>query len=358
MAKEKDLSSIREKIDFLDEKILSLLNERADLAINAGKAKEDSIKYRPDREASIHNKLKDLNKGPLNDEQVFSIYNEIISSCRSKESDLKIAYLGPEGTYSESALEDKFGKSVIKNPEPTIKSVFEDVQNKVCDFGIVPIENSTEGSINLTLDCLIEFGLTICGEIEMSIHHNLIGYNKPLPKEGFEIHAHEQTLAQCKGWLDSYCPGVKLIPVSSNSQAALNASKSEGVLAIAGSKAADKYGLEILDNNIEDHSSNTTRFITIGNIEPVSTGNDKTSLVITTKNEEGALYSVLLPFKNLSLNLTHITYRPSKKDKWQYSFFLDLEGHKNDKSVKELLTQLNKLSVGVQVLGSYPKAIN
>ena len=357
MSKEKDLNSIRDNIDSLDERILSLLNERANLAIEAGQAKEESIKYKPAREATIYNKLKKINKGPLSNNQIISIYNEIISACRSTESDLRVAYLGPEGTYSQSALQNKFGSSVDTKPESTIRSVFEEVKQGLCDFGIVPIENSTEGSVNLTLDCLMDFDLTICGEIEMRIEHNLIGYNKPMPKEGIEIHAHEQSLAQCKDWLSSYCPQAKLVPVSSNSQAAMNASSNDGVLAIGGKEAAEKYNLDILDSNIEDSSSNTTRFIVIGKSNSSQTGNDKTSIVVTTKNEEGALYAVLLPFNELSLNLSHLTYRPSKKDKWHYSFFLDFEGHKDQEDVQQLFKQLDILNAEVKILGSFPKAI-
>ena len=357
MSKEKDLNSVRDKIDSLDERILSLLNKRADLAIKAGKAKEESIKYKPAREATILNKLKQINKGPLSNNQIISIYNEIISACRSTESNLKVAYLGPEGTYSESALQNKFGSSVETAPEPSIKSVFEEVKKGLCDFGIVPIENSSEGSVNLTLDCLMDFDLTICGEIEMRIQHNLIGYNKPMPKEGIEIHAHEQSLAQCKEWLSSYCPQAKLVPVTSNSQAAINASKTTGVLAIGGKETALKYDLDVLDSNIEDSSSNTTRFIVIGKSQSSKTGSDKTSIVVTTKNEKGALYSVLLPFNELCLNLTHITYRPSKKDNWNYSFFLDFEGHEDEDDVQKLFKQLNNLNAEVKVLGSFPKAI-
>ena len=357
MSKEKDLNSIRDNIDSLDQRILSLLNERANLAIEAGQAKEESIKYKPAREATIFNKLKKINKGPLSNNQIISIYNEIISACRSTESDLRVAYLGPEGTYSQSALQNKFGSSVDTKPEPTIRSVFEEVKQGLCDFGIVPIENSTEGSVNLTLDCLMDFDLTICGEIEMRIEHNLIGYNKPMPKEGIEIHAHEQSLAQCKDWLSSYCPQAKLVPVSSNSQAAMNASSNDGVLAIGGKEAAEKYNLDILDSNIEDSSSNTTRFIVIGKSNSSQTSNDKTSIVVTTKNEEGALYAVLLPFNELSLNLSHLTYRPSKKDKWHYSFFLDFEGHKDQEDVQQLFKQLDILNAEVKILGSFPKAI-
>lgn len=198
MSKEDELSKVRKVIDSIDDQILSLVNERAELAISAGKAKSGSDIYKPSRESFILNRLTDLNNGPLNKEQIINIFNEIISSCRSTESTFTVSYLGPEGTYSESALEGQFGRSVDKLPEENIKKIFESVSSSISDFGIVPIENSTEGSVNLTLDCLAEFDLKICGEIELQINHNLLGYNKPLPKEGFEIHAHEQTLGQCR----------------------------------------------------------------------------------------------------------------------------------------------------------------
>ena len=218
MSKKDDLSKIRDEIDSIDNQILSLLNNRAKLAIQAGKAKQGTSKYKPARESSILERLIDLNKGPLEADQVKNVFSEIISSCRSTESTFTISYLGPEGTFSESALQGQFGKSVEKIPQETIRSIFESLDNGSSDFGIVPIENSTEGSVNLTLDLLSEFDLKICGEIEMEIHHNLLGHNKPLPREGFEIHAHEQTLGQCRAWLESYCPGVKLVSVNSNAK--------------------------------------------------------------------------------------------------------------------------------------------
>ena len=357
MSNSDDLSKIRDEIDSIDNQILSLLNNRAKLAIQAGEAKHDTSKYKPARESSILERLIALNKGPLEAEQVKNVFSEIISSCRSTESTFTISYLGPEGTFSESALQGQFGKSVEKIPQETIRSIFESLDNGSSDFGIVPIENSTEGSVNATLDCLNEFDLKICGEIEMEIHQNLLGHNRPLPKEGFEIHAHEQTLGQCRTWLESYCPGVKLVSVNSNAQAASNVTEDNSVIAIAGDLAAKKYGLDILSKNIEDYSSNTTRFLTIGNIESGQTNSDKTSIMATTKNEEGALYSLLEPFNQLKVNLSHLTYRPSKVDKWQYAFFLDFEGHKDDVRVKNLLSSLTDKEIEVKILGSYPKSL-
>tara|TARA_B100001750_G_scaffold128331_1_gene101915 strand:- start:153 stop:1229 length:1077 start_codon:yes stop_codon:yes gene_type:complete len=357
MSKKEELKRIREKIDELDTELLNLINQRASLAIEAGETKKKEVIYKPEREADILRKLKKTNSGPLNEQQISNIFKEIISSCRAQEDELDVAFLGPEGTYSESAVKKNFGSSVSKSATETIEEVFKDVAEGKSDYGIVPIENSTEGPINQTLDCLADFNLNICGEVEMLIHHSLMGLNQAFPKEGFEIHAHEQTLAQCKNWLDAHCPDVKRVPVSSNAQAAKNAKDNSGILAIAGSLASEKYGLEIIRRNIEDYSENTTRFIVIGFQEVSSTGEDKTSLLVTTKNESGALYNLLKPIQKNGLNLTHITYRPSKIDKWHYSFFFDFEGHKDDKKVKSLLDELSATNSEIKLLGSYPNSV-
>ena len=358
MSKKKELDSIRKKIDELDAELLQMLNQRSSLAIQAGENKKEEVIYKPEREAYILRQLKKINTGPLSDKQIVNIFKEIISSCRAQEKEIDIAFLGPEGTYSDSAVKENFGSSINKTASDTIEEVFKAVSERKSDYGIVPIQNSSEGPINVTLDCLSDFNLNICGEIEMLIHHSLMGLNQALPKKGFEIHAHEQTLAQCKNWLDAYCPDVNRVSVSSNAQAAKNAKKNSEIFAIAGALAAGKYGLEIIKRNIEDYSNNTTRFISIGLQEVASTGKDKTSLLVTTKNESGALYNLLKPIQKNGLNLTHITYRPSKVDKWNYSFFFDFEGHKDDKKVKSLLEELNSTDAEIKLLGSYPKAEN
>ena len=358
MSKKKELDSIRKKIDELDAELLQMLNQRSSLAIEAGENKKEELIYKPEREAYILRQLKKINTGPLSDQQIVNIFKEIISSCRAQEKEIDIAFLGPEGTYSDSAVKENFGSSINKTASDTIEEVFKAVSERKSDYGIVPIQNSSEGPINVTLDCLSDFNLNICGEIEMLIHHSLMGLNQALPKKGFEIHAHEQTLAQCKNWLDAYCPDVNRVSVSSNAQAAKNAKKNSEIFAIAGALAAGKYGLEIIKRNIEDYSNNTTRFISIGLQEVASTGKDKTSLLVTTKNESGALYNLLKPIQKNGLNLTHITYRPSKVDKWNYSFFFDFEGHKDDKKVKSLLEELNSTDAEIKLLGSYPKAEN
>ena len=358
MSKKKELDSIRKKIDELDAELLQMLNQRSSLAIEAGENKKEELIYKPEREAYILRQLKKINTGPLSYQQIVNIFKEIISSCRAQEKEIDIAFLGPEGTYSDSAVKENFGSSINKTATDTIEEVFKAVSERKSDYGIVPIQNSSEGPINVTLDCLSDFNLNICGEIEMLIHHSLMGLNQALPKKGFEIHAHEQTLAQCKNWLDAYCPEVNRVSVSSNAQAAKNAKKNSEIFAIAGALAAGKYGLEIIKRNIEDYSNNTTRFISIGLQEVASTGKDKTSLLVTTKNESGALYNLLKPIQKNGLNLTHITYRPSKVDKWNYSFFFDFEGHKDDKKVKSLLEELNSTDAEIKLLGSYPKAEN
>ena len=276
----------------------------------------------------------------------------------SHKTKLGIAFLGPKGTYSEDAVKKKYGNSIKKNPTTTIQEVFRAVVNNDSNYGIVPIENSTEGPINTTLDCLGTHDILVCGEIEVAIHHNLMGLNKTLPNNDFVIHAHEQSFSQCKSWLDDYCPNAKRVTVISNAQAALNAQKDNKILAIAGKLAANKYGLEIIRTNIEDYSGNTTRFVCVGYEDMDMTGKDKTSIIITTKNVSGALYDVLRPIKENNLNLTHITYRPSKINKWNYSFFLDFEGHKEDLKVKSLLKQLNKIGLELKFLGSYPKGVS
>jgi len=359
MSKEKELISIKKLIEEIDENLLSLLNKRLEYSINISEIKgEKEFVYRPETEVKIFNKLLSLNQGPLKEKQVNSIFREIIATCRPNQESTQVSFLGPEGTFSEAAVKENFGNEINTKPTESIEGVFRDVSEGKDSYGIVPIENSTEGSVNITLDCLSSFDLKICGEIEMSIHHSLMGSDRALPRDNFEIHAHEQTLAQCRKWLDAYCPKVKRVSVSSNAVAAKNAASKANILAIAGSLAAEQYGLEIIRSNIEDYSNNTTRFIILGHQEAEISGKDKTSLVITTKNEPGALYKVLKPINKNELNLTHIAYRPSKNDKWNYSFFLDLDRHLQDKKMVKLLKELSKIQVNIKILGSYPRAVN
>ena len=245
MSNKDELEKIRSQIDTIDESILELVNQRSLLAKETANLKKSTDIYKPEREAKIIRNLISLNEGPLLKEQVISIFNEIISSCRSLEKELKVSYLGPEGTFSEEAVKEVFGSSVTKSSAITIEEAISAVSEGNSNYAIVPIENSTEGPVNITLDCLYASDLKICGEIEMSIQHNLLAKDLALPKTDLEIHAHEQTLSQCKNWLDDYCPNIKRVAVSSNAQAAKNAKENSGILAIAGSLASEKYGLEI-----------------------------------------------------------------------------------------------------------------
>ena len=334
-------------------------------------------------QALVERKLEkeNLNKNSLGREK----FIEKVWEWKNEYGDIiinQLKKLGCSCDWSRNAftMDENLSKSVIKvfvdlhkkkliykaeklvNWDTVLKTAISDLEvdqremNSKIYYIRYPIENSSEGQVNETLDCLSNYNLNICGEIEMVIHHSLMGLNRSLPREGFEIHAHEQTFAQCKHWLDSYCPNVKRVAVASNSQAAKNSKKEPKILAIAGSLAADRYGLEIIKENIEDYSDNTTRFITIGLQDVSVSGKDKTSIIVTTKNESGALYRILKPINDNGINLTHITYRPSRVDKWNYSFFLDLEGHKDEKNVKSLLEQLKQASLEIKVLGSYPKA--
>ena len=357
MINKDELEKVRSQIDAIDSSILELVNQRSLLAKETANLKKSNDIYKPEREAKIIRNLISLNEGPLAEKQIISIFNEIISSCRQLEKEIKVSYLGPEGTFSEEAVKEVFGSSVTKSSTVTIEEAISDVSKGNSNYAIVPIENSTEGPINITLDCLYASDLKICGEVEMSIQHNLLAKDLALPKTGLEIHAHEQTLSQCKKWLDDYCPNIKRVAVSSNAQAAINSSESDSVIAIAGSRAIEKYNLKLIAEKIQDSKNNTTRFITVSKHDVESSGSDKTSIFITTKNEPGALFNALKPFHEKKINLTHITYRPLKKDNWNYFFFFDFEGHRDDEKVQSLFDQLKNLELDLKVLGSYPKAI-
>ncbi|MFL2698226.1 MAG: prephenate dehydratase [Gammaproteobacteria bacterium] len=357
MTKEKELEKIRDQIDLIDSAILELVNKRSQLAKETASLKPPSDIYKPERESTLIRDIVSQNKGPLNDKHLISIFREIISSCRQIEQELKVSYLGPEGTFSEEAVRGIFGSSVEMNSTMTIEEAIKDVSEDRSDFAIVPVENSSEGPINITLDCLYESDLKICGEIEIGIKHNLLSKNLAFPKKGLEIHAHEQTLSQCKKWLDDYCPKIKRVSVSSNAQAAINASESDSIIAIAGTLAKEKYGLNILKEGIQDSETNTTRFITVSRKDVQPSGQDKTSIFVTTKNEPGALFKVLKPFDEKEINLTHITYRPLKVDNWNYFFFFDFEGHREEEKIQSLIQEISSLDVEIKLLGSYPKSI-
>ncbi|VAW77161.1 Chorismate mutase I / Prephenate dehydratase [hydrothermal vent metagenome] len=352
------LEQLRERIDALDEQLQSLLNERADCAQQVAEAKRDgdadTVFYRPEREAEVLRRVRERNQGPLSDDEIARLFREVMSACLALEQPMTIAYLGPEGTFTQAAALKHFGHSVQLKALSAIDEIFREVEAGSASFGVVPVENSTEGTINHTLDMFIRSPLKICGDVELRIHHQLLGNVDDIKKIG-ALHAHQQSLAQCREWLDANLPGVERIAVSSNAEAARQASESKSIAAIASDAAAETYGLKTFAANIEDDPNNTTRFLVIGDQQVGPSGNDKTSLMATVHNESGALYSLLEPVSRHGVSMTKIESRPSRQSKWDYVFFVDVDGHCDDKNVAAALSELRSRTAMLKVLGSYPK---
>ena len=355
---EPTLDQLRERIDALDEQIQSLLNERASCAQQVAEAKReanaDAVFYRPEREAEVLRRVRERNKGPLSDDEIARLFREVMSACLALEQPLTVAYLGPEGTYTQAAALKHFGHSVQLKSLSAIDEIFREVEAGSANFGVVPVENSSEGAINHTLDMFIRSTLKICGDVELRIHHQLLGNGGSIDVVS-SVHAHQQALAQCREWLDANLPGVKRVAVSSNAEAARQASEDKCVAAIASDAAAETYGLSTLAANIEDDPNNTTRFLVVGDKPVDPSGNDKTSLMVTVHNKAGALYSLLEPVSRHGVSMTRIESRPSRVSKWDYVFFVDVDGHRNDENVAAALTELESRASMLKVLGSYPK---
>jgi len=358
-----DLAEIRKRINEVDEQIQDLINERARFAQQVGVAKGNRTSavdyYRPEREAEILRNIVERNEGPLRDEEMLRLFREIMSACLAQQEPLKIGFLGPEGTFTQTAVFKHFGHSVRALPFHTIDEVFQEVESGVADFGVVPIENSTEGSVNNTLDMFLTSPLKISGEIELRIEQHLLGRVTGL--ENIErICAHEQSLAQCRGWLREYLPHVELIGMSSNAAGARRARDEAGTAAIGPDVAADVYDLKILVNSIEDRSDNSTRFLVVGRELLAPSGSDKTTLLISTSDTAGGagvLHKLLLPLADHKVVMTFIESRPSRRMNWDYVFFIDIEGHANEQPVSDALAVLEKESSLFRVLGAYPKAV-
>ncbi|MDF1820560.1 MAG: prephenate dehydratase [Alcanivoracaceae bacterium] len=355
------LESLREQIDKLDSDLQALINERARLAQAVAKVKqrdgEDPVFYRPEREAQILRRVKDRNDGPLDGETVARLFREVMSACLALEQLTRVAFLGPEGTFTHQAVLKHFGHSVEAVPLGAIDEVFREVEAGAVPYGIVPVENSTEGIVNHTLDTFMDSSLKICGEVELRIHHHLmIGPHTQRDKIS-RVYSHQQTLAQCRKWLDSHMPGVERVAVASNAQAARRLKDEWNAAAIAGEMAAELYQLEVMQNNIEDRPDNTTRFIIIGRQDTPPSGNDKTSILVSGKNRPGLLYHVLEPFQRHGLNLTRLESRPSRTRNWNYVFFIDFEGHREQEQVQTVLRELDEDGLDIRFLGSYPRAV-
>jgi chorismate mutase / prephenate dehydratase len=356
------LEQVRRRIDKVDEQIQRLISERARLAQQVGVSKTRGGRtvdfYRPEREAQVLRMARERNRGPLRDEEVLRLFREIMSACLAQQEPLKVAFLGPEGTFTQSALLMHFGHSVRALPLSSIDEVFHEVEAGSADFGVVPIENSTEGTVNHTLDRFLTSPLKICGEAELRIRHHLMGTMGALARV-LRVCSHPQSLAQCRQWLDEHLPGIEQVAVSSNAEGARRARDEQGSAAIAGETAAEVYGLKVLAAEIEDRADNTTRFLVLGRKLFAPSGADRTTLLVSVGHTDapGALHRLLEPLARHRVSLTRIESRPSRRRKWDYVFFMDLEGHAQEPHVARALGALRQRASLFRVLGSYPRAV-
>ncbi|MCC6134199.1 MAG: prephenate dehydratase [Candidatus Contendobacter sp.] len=354
------LQALRERIDTLDRQLQILISERAQCAQQVGAIKQAAGAtgnfYRPEREAQVLRRVIEANQGPLSSEEMARLFREIMSACLALEEPLKIAFLGPEGTFTQAAALKHFGKSIRSIPLRAIDEVFREVEAGSADYGVVPVENSTEGVVNHTLDMFLQSPLRICGEVQMRINHHLITRVNELTAIR-RIYSHRQSLAQCREWLDANLPRIEQIEVSSNGEAALRVRDEVDAAAIAGQGAADIYQLPTLVRNIEDEPNNTTRFLIIGAQPITPSGDDKTALLVASLNRPGALFNLLEPLARNNVSMTRIESRPSRRGMWDYVFFIDLDGHVQDAPVAAALTQLREQASLFRVLGSYPKGV-
>ena len=350
------LIQFREQIDRLDGELLKLVNQRAALAQRIGLLKDDGVVLRPEREAQVLQRVQDNNKGPLSNAAVAQLFTEVMSQCRALEAPLSVAYLGPEGTFTEAAALKRFGSAIQGQSCATIDDVFRAVESGAAHYGVVPVENSTEGAIGRTLDLLMQSPLQVCGEVMLAIHQCLLSQHCEI--SAIEtVYSHPQSLGQCQGWLNTNLPRAARIPVASNAEAARLAAENPHRAAIAGSQAAAHFGLSICEKNIEDDANNTTRFLVLGNQRVAPSGNDKTSLVMSAANRPGAVHDLLVPLDKHGVSMTKLESRPARSGLWEYVFYVDIEGHQADVKVAAALAELGRVAAFVKVLGSYPAAV-
>jgi len=355
---EQDLKSLRERIDALDADLLRLINERAKIAQRIGAVKQGNI-YRPEREAQVLRRVAETNPGPLPAVAMQRIVREVMSACLALEQPLTVAYLGPAGTYSEAAARKHFGGAPTLLPCAAIDDIFRAVESGNAPYGVVPVENSTEGAVGRSLDLLLSSPLMICGEVTLPIHHNLMG-KVDSSDEVQCVYSHAQSLAQCHEWLNRKLPNVPRVAVASNAEAAQLAASEAGAAAIAGEAAAALYGLPILAANIEDDPNNTTRFVIIAEHDAALSGADKTSLICSTLNRPGAIHHLLAPFADNGVSMSRLESRPARRlggNHWEYVFYIDIEGHQDEPAVANALAGLESRAGFVKRLGSYPKAV-
>lgn len=359
MSDSEELKNHRQRIDELDAQLLELLSKRGREVQAIGKIKQKAggSFHVPEREVTVLKRLKKLNKGPYDFRAVEEIFREILSASLALEAPLKVAYLGPQATYTHLAAIRKFGAATNFIPQTTLRDVFLEVVGDRVQYGIVPIENSNEGVVTHTLDLFMEFTLTICGEIQLEINHNLLSKEGDLKKIK-KVYAHSQAIGQCRHWLEENLPKAQVFPTDSNAKGAMIATKEKGTAAIASDYAAELYKLKILRKHIEDYPNNFTRFLVIGKKPTQPTGHDKTSIMFSTRDEPGVLFRLLKPLADSRINMTKIESRPLKKRAWEYVFFIDLDGHMEDPAITEVLKTMERECSFFQVLGSYPREIN
>ncbi|WP_458525828.1 prephenate dehydratase [Onishia taeanensis] len=356
-----DLDALRQRIDGLDGEILRLISERAQCAGQVAKVKTDSdpdaVFYRPEREAQVLRRIMALNQGPLDAEEMARLFREIMSACLALEKPVKVAYLGPEGTFTQQAALKHFGESAVSLPMAAIDEVFREVEAGAVNYGVVPVENSTEGVVNHTLDSFMDSSMRICGEVVLRIHHHLLVSSNTRRDKVSRIYSHPQSFAQCRKWLDAHYPHAERVPVSSNAEAAKLVKTEWHSAAIAGDMAAKLYGLEKIAETIEDRPDNSTRFLIIGNQDVPASGEDKTSIVVAMRNQPGALHDLLEPFHRHQIDLTRLETRPSRSGVWNYVFFIDFSGHRDDVQVAAMLEEVRLRCAELKVLGSYPVGV-
>lgn len=358
----RNLVALRDRIDAIDEKIGELISERARCAQEVAEVKKAAGEpqvtfYRPEREAQVLRRAMERNRGPLNDEEMARLFREIMSACLALEEPIKVAFLGPEGTFTQQAAIKHFGHSAVTRPMSAIDEVFREVEAGAVNYGVVPVENSSEGVVTHTLDNFIGSNLKICGEVELRIHHHLMISDVTHQDAITRIYSHSQSLAQCRKWLDAHYPKAERIAVNSNAEAAKRIKGEWNAAAIAGRMAAELYGLNVLHEKIEDEPDNSTRFLIIGTERVPASGTDKTSVVVSVKNSPGALHDLLAPFQKHKVDLTRVETRPSRTGAWNYVFFIDFKGHTDEAPVQSALAEVAERVADLKVLGSYPKGV-
>ncbi len=350
------LKQYREQIDALDDELLELFNRRAALAQQIGHLKEDGTVLRPEREAQVLQRLQGRNAGPLSNAAVAQLFTEVMSQCRALEAPLTVAYLGPQGTFTEAAALKRFGSAIQGQPCATIDEVFQSVESGAAHYGVVPVENSTEGAVGRTLDLLLNSNLKICGEVLLQVHQCVLSNENDLSVIR-KVYSHPQSFGQCQGWLNTHLPHAERVTASSNADAARLAAEESFAAAVGGVQAAEHFKLKVLAQNIEDDPRNTTRFLVLGNQQVAPGGSDKTSLVLSAANRPGAVHDLLVPLAKHGVSMTKLESRPARSGLWEYVFYMDIEGHQQEARVAAALEELKQAAAFVKILGSYPVAV-